>query len=778
MDLWDVSLSVGSDEQFSNLSEALSHIPENSHRVLILIKNDFTQDLDVSIPSNQNIQYLKLASFNDNNKIIDFIGCNFFVNGTTLEVDYSITLKDCFIFGGSKSDTGIPVLIPSSQIIIKGSADYVYGGGYAIGPGSISTVQDISIEIEGKVSYLYGGGYAVQAGTVHSKRIQIYIKENGTINRILNGGSSLIGPDCNSIIREININISGKIAGNISLAGYVAYGSSISIHDIVRFSAKTSELYGEVYDGITIDSKSKVDIKKITGSISPENYSLIKFSNHNIEVFQPEPISEFSEEHDTLHENEDTENQQQDANKVDTEVYENQDIDLETAEDEQDKQETEKDESNISDEQSISNEHDHPTNNPSPEIEKIDDPIEKPLIDTFTEEEQHEDSKEKFGNIPSDLNHQDGIENQIEKQDETQIQEEEENGNTEEIPSSDSFDAIDNPDIDSNYEIPKQESYPDGMFNNADNSISRKTDDQLQPKSNQTVNEDIVKGKKKLPLIVIGFFILATLLIICYILLNRKSKGQSIPTIYTYPPTEQVLPSPTNTLSVQNSNNNDVISSEEYIQLPTIISSAYIIEEKLDIATLAPTSETESAIEASPTNSGTTNIEISDTPTTEIVTASTAPTQKLSLTTTTIPITPTATHEPTDTKTTVPSITPTEKEATPIPTKISVTIIPSMTPTIQQYETSNELLLQITETEPVSKVSETTIQMNSDTGTFFYQKPYKSQDLILRWLPNGTKIEIIDGPVMRNNSEWYEIFCKQYNLTGWVNSSAVSSHDD
>ena len=123
MEFWDLVLTNGLNRDASSLSEALSMIPVGTKRVLIKIRTNIQQDTDAFIPINRGIQYVKIASFDQVFREIDFIGCRFFANGIPLEIDTTIYLKDCFLFGGSLSDAGKIVNLAASHIILKGKTD-------------------------------------------------------------------------------------------------------------------------------------------------------------------------------------------------------------------------------------------------------------------------------------------------------------------------------------------------------------------------------------------------------------------------------------------------------------------------------------------------------------------------------------------------------------------------------------------------------------------------------------------------------------------------------
>ena len=206
-------------------------------------------------------------------------------------------MRNCFLFGGSKAEKGAQVTKYSSHLIIKGKADYVFGGGYAIGSGSVSAVSYSAVElIGGVINFLNGGGYAVQQGTVNSSRINIHTDKNSSVTKQLNGGNYLAGPRCSSATQDIQIHLEGKIYGKITLAGYAAFNSSAAIYGKIQFDADEAVLQGDVYKVTELSSPDSTKITQIIGSISREQQNLLKNSMPGIKVIQPSGSSHIAKQ--------------------------------------------------------------------------------------------------------------------------------------------------------------------------------------------------------------------------------------------------------------------------------------------------------------------------------------------------------------------------------------------------------------------------------------------------------------------------------------------------
>ena len=140
------------------------------------------------------------------------------------------------------------------------------------------------------------------------------------------------------------------------------------------------------------------------------------------------------------------------------------------------------------------------------------------------------------------------------------------------------------------------------------------------------------------------------------------------------------------------------------------------------------------------------------------------------------------------------SSTPVKTPTVKITEKSSIVQSSTFTPTIPQLITitpTNIPLLEVEDSnkitedaaEVISTVENDNTELNStrdenthwiiEKGTYFYLRPIADPEIILRWLPADTEIEILSGPIARNGQEWYEIFCEKYNQTGWVISTSV-----
>ncbi len=333
-----------------------------------------------------------------------------------------------------------------------------------------------------------------------------------------------------------------------------------------------------------------------------------------------------------------------------------------------------------------------------------------------------------------------------------------------------------------------QEDNNNGYFQSEDNRSYGNNNDKNEAAYDNSPQEEKTGGKKLLPIIGV-LFILVVLLVICLLFSRQKTNDQSmlngneseealmntstptlISTVQSTP--EEILPTSSGdsitptvlSISAEETDNSDsaILTS---LLTPTETEKPEMIFTPSVIIT---TSQNKPAPSITPVILSSTlkptSTRALDTPTSteEII----IPTETSSATpvATDTPIIPSTTHQPTNTKA-VPSETLTAIELPTVTATITLTMVPSETPPPLLSDPSTEVI--ITQEEKTSLAS---IQ---GSGAYFYQRPYQSQEYVLRWLKNGAEVKILSGPVIRNNAEWYEVFAEQYEQTGWIITSAV-----
>ena len=164
-------ITVGRGGSFSRIADAVKSIPNNAGNVTIsLVSDTYEPQSGITIPLDKQITSLKISSNDgsrrtvhpENEKLAVWILCN----GIPLIVDRNVNLaQKSIIMGGSASEKGRSVQVPSSTIIINGSANWVYAGGLSDYNGQNSTVNEALVIVNGSVDRVFAGGRSVSGNT-------------------------------------------------------------------------------------------------------------------------------------------------------------------------------------------------------------------------------------------------------------------------------------------------------------------------------------------------------------------------------------------------------------------------------------------------------------------------------------------------------------------------------------------------------------------------------------------------------------------------------------
>ena len=189
----------------------------------------------ISVPENKGITELILDSANKHTVVCS--GTRLFANGVPLTIGKNLTMSGLTIFGGTYAVGSTDKSVPESKITIHGTVSDIYGGGEIRGESSYqgtSVVEKAEISIYGTVTHnVYGGGYAVGEGSrSHVEESHIYLDKRAVVNGTLYYGG---------------------------LASSICPGSGDSCgleHGIVTLGTVYADIRGEVYNGVKRSSYS------------------------------------------------------------------------------------------------------------------------------------------------------------------------------------------------------------------------------------------------------------------------------------------------------------------------------------------------------------------------------------------------------------------------------------------------------------------------------------------------------------------------------------------
>ena len=265
---FDQVIYVGCNEMYTTLHVALTSVRKNVKTVLLLLTSDIAQSVDVDVPYNGSLLSLQIMSQGNKPVTIDFFSRMFFANGISLKIGPQIIFTDCFLFAGGRAVDGQTVSFSKGEIIINGTVDNVYGGGYSEGEMSVSSIQDSKIILEnGCANTIFGGGYAVSAGKIEiSGADVILVDDKSYVFNDVYGGSFLLGDQSESTMNRSIITVNGIVKNNIFCGSFVSFGAKSMISGIVELIV-TGIFEGFLLLDQVCDPQSKAFVKKIDYSI-------------------------------------------------------------------------------------------------------------------------------------------------------------------------------------------------------------------------------------------------------------------------------------------------------------------------------------------------------------------------------------------------------------------------------------------------------------------------------------------------------------------------------
>ena len=230
-----VTFRIGYGGTYYTLDDAWRELPENSGVVRLYLDNIKQLDGFISVPDNKGITELILDT--QNKHTITCSGTRMFANGIPLTIGKNLTLSGMTIFGGTYAVGSTDKTVSESNITIYGSVESVYGGGEIRGESSYqgsSTVENANVSIYGTVTRnVFGGGYAVGDGSIsHVEESHLYLDKRAIINGTLYYGG---------------------------LASSICPGSGDSCgleHGIVTMGTVYADIRGEVLHGVNRGSYS------------------------------------------------------------------------------------------------------------------------------------------------------------------------------------------------------------------------------------------------------------------------------------------------------------------------------------------------------------------------------------------------------------------------------------------------------------------------------------------------------------------------------------------
>ena len=195
-----VTVEIGLGTSYYTIDDMWRGLPSNSGSVRVLL--DKIERLDESqiilVPEDKGITELILDS--EKPHTVQAFNVRLYANGIPLRIGKNLTLSGMTVFGGGYAIGNTEKALPSSDVVIYGTVYDVYAGGEIRGAGvnqGRASVETANLEIYGNVVHnVYGGGYAVGTGSVsHVEESYIFLDRRALVSDMLYYGG-FVGALC------------------------------------------------------------------------------------------------------------------------------------------------------------------------------------------------------------------------------------------------------------------------------------------------------------------------------------------------------------------------------------------------------------------------------------------------------------------------------------------------------------------------------------------------------------------------------------------------------
>lgn len=237
--------------EFASFAAAFETLPEDAGEVSVILPSNFS-DAEMIIPAGRGITSISIAPASESGSayLPDII--RICANGIPLTVGEGILLENASIYGGA-CVSGEDAQLASSDLTISGKTAFVFGGGFADGGGTSSvtetnvtltesgqvylevfggghayesgsrvSVQKTNVVIRGTADYVLGGGFGEDGGLSECTQTNVVTEEGSTVNISLFSGGSASGSGSQSVVENAKAILAGK--AEWAFSGDFAYG--------------------------------------------------------------------------------------------------------------------------------------------------------------------------------------------------------------------------------------------------------------------------------------------------------------------------------------------------------------------------------------------------------------------------------------------------------------------------------------------------------------------------------------------------------------------------
>ena len=263
----------------NDLYGAVNSLGQNAGNAVIYLNGSVSLNQQVEIPSNiSGLKSVTLASYTGSPVTVMMGGSVICANGIPLTVDQNVSLTNGFLVGGACNAQPGTVSVEDSVLFVNGSADFVIGGGLAMGSGVVSSVKNVNIIINGSAGTVHGGGYAFNGGTADvSVLADLILTQNGNVGNALYGGGYAAGAGSNAPVSAAHVIALGTVGNLYQNSGMAEMGGSAALgtYSIELINSQTPPNQMPVYDPVQqpVISPDKTTVMYIGPNQQAQNFT-------------------------------------------------------------------------------------------------------------------------------------------------------------------------------------------------------------------------------------------------------------------------------------------------------------------------------------------------------------------------------------------------------------------------------------------------------------------------------------------------------------------------
>lgn len=214
-----------------DLNSALNALGNNAGNAVIYLNGSTSISTQAEVPARlTGLKSITLASYTGSSVSVAMSGSVICANGVPFIVDQNVSLSNGYLVGGNCLAQSGNASVEESVLIINGSADYVIGGGLAMANGAVASAKNVTIIVNGNTRYVHGGGYAFNGGVTDvTGTANLIIPPTGKVNNALYGGGYAGGSGSRSSVNSAHVIALGAVSNINPDSGLAENGGSANV---------------------------------------------------------------------------------------------------------------------------------------------------------------------------------------------------------------------------------------------------------------------------------------------------------------------------------------------------------------------------------------------------------------------------------------------------------------------------------------------------------------------------------------------------------------------